>query len=71
MTAIIGWTIIAVTFYLFGAALLWPVYRVMRRTFPAFRSLSWVYASAAAACGVAIWFVLPVAIHHFLGQKAP
>jgi hypothetical protein len=71
MTALVGWTIIVLGFGLFSMALLWPLFRLLRRYRPNAGNLIWSYAAATAGCSIMLWYLLPLAIHALLGQKGP
>jgi hypothetical protein len=71
MTAIFGWTIIILGLGLFSLALLWPVFRLLRRRRPDADSLIWGYAAAAAGCSVVLWHLIPWAVHGLFGHKSP
>ena len=71
MTAFVGWTIIVVGLGLFSMVLLWPVFRLLRRNRPNGGGLNWAYAAATAGCSVMLWYLIPIAVHAFLGHAAP
>jgi hypothetical protein len=52
-------------------ALLWPLFRLLRRYRPNAGNLIWSYAAATAGCSIMLWYLLPLAIHALLGQKGP
>jgi hypothetical protein len=70
MTSLLGWTIIILTFACISMGLLYPVYRVARRRYPQSTHLWWVYGVAIGACGVALWFLLPLIVHRFFRHIA-
>jgi hypothetical protein len=70
MTSLLGWMIITLAFAAISLGLLYPGYRVARRSYPESRKIRWIYAVAAAACGMALWFLLPVVVHQFFGRAA-
>lgn len=70
LTSLFGWAIIVLTFACISMGLLYPVYRVGRRSYPESTHLWWIYGVAAAACGMALWFLLPGIVHHFFGHIA-
>jgi hypothetical protein len=65
MTSLLGWIIITLTFASIGMGFLYPCYRVACRLYPGSREIRWIYAAAAAACGLALWLLLPAVVHHF------
>ena len=71
MTAFIGWTIIVLGFGLFSAALLWPVFQLVRRYRPDAGRLIWAYAAATVGCSVMLWYLVPWAVHELFGHSAP
>jgi hypothetical protein len=68
MTTLIGWTIIALTFASISMGVLYPGYRVARRSYPGSRKIRRIYGVAAAACGLALWLLLPLIVHRFFGR---
>jgi uncharacterized membrane-anchored protein len=71
MTSLVGWVIIILTFASISMGLLYPGYRVARRSYTASTRLWWIYAIAIAVCGMALWLLLPVVVHQFFGRIAP
>jgi hypothetical protein len=70
LTSLLGWAIIVLSFGGFSVGLLFPAYRVARRRYPESSYLWWIYGVAAGSCGVAIWFLLPIIVHHVFGRSA-
>jgi len=70
MTAFIGWTIIVAVFWLFSMALLWPAFRLIRRSHPNSWGSLWAYATAAAGCSLVLWYMIPLAVHGIFGRAA-
>jgi hypothetical protein len=68
MTSVVGWSIITLTFAAVSLGLLYPGYRVARRHYPGSGKIPWLYAGAAAVCGVVLWLLLPVLVHQFFGR---
>ena len=71
MTAFVGWTIIVLGFGLVSMALLWPLFRLVRRFRPGVAGLRWAYAVATAAFAVMLWYLVPLAVHQLFGRVAP
>ena len=71
MTAFVGWAIIVMVFCALGLALLWPVYRLVRRSRPGSAALAWIYVTAGAGCGLLAWYVIPLAVHGLFGRAVP
>lgn len=71
MTALLGWTIIVLGFGLFSMALLWPLFRLLRRRRPDAAGLIWGYVAATAGCSIMLWYLLPWGIHALFGHKGP
>jgi len=71
MTSLVGWVIIILTFASISMGLLYPGYRVARRSYPESTALWWIYGIATAVCGMALWLLLPVVVHQFFGRVAP
>jgi hypothetical protein len=69
MTSLLGWIIIAVVFASTSIGLLYPCYRLARRSFPDSRKIRWIYGTAAAVFGIALWFLLPLLVHQFFGRR--
>jgi uncharacterized membrane-anchored protein len=63
MTSLVGWIIITLTFALVSTGLLYPGYRIARRSYPESRKIRWLYGLAAAVCSMALWLLLPVVVH--------
>jgi len=63
--------IIGVSFCLFSMVLLWPAFRLLRRSHPNSGGLLWAYAAATVACSIALWFLIPLSIHELFGRTAP
>ena len=70
MTSLMGWIIITLTFASLSMGLLYPCYRVARRSYPESRKIWWIYGVAAAVCSVTLWLLLPLVIHRFFGRVA-
>jgi hypothetical protein len=68
MTAIVGWTIIAVVLCSASALLLWPAFRLMRRFHPDSGALRWAFAAATVGCSLALWYLIPLAVHGLFGR---
>jgi hypothetical protein len=68
MTSLLGWLIITLAFASISLGLLYPWYRVARRSYPESRKIRWLYAVGAAVCGMALWLLLPVVVHQFFGR---
>jgi hypothetical protein len=68
MTRLLGWIILTLAFASFSLALLYPGYRIARRAYPGSRQIRWLYAVAAAVCGVALWLLLPLIVQKFFGR---
>jgi hypothetical protein len=71
MTSLVGWAIIIVTFALISMGLLYPGYRVARRSYPGSRNIWWIYGIATAVCGIALWLLLPLVFQRFFGRFGP
>ena len=71
MTSLVGWVIIILTFALISMGVLYPGYRVIRRSYPESTIIWWIYGIATAVCGIALWLLLPVAFHQFYGRFGP
>lgn len=63
MISLVGWVMISLTFAAIGLGLVYPCYRVARRSFPESRRIRWVYCAAAALCAVALWCLIPLLVH--------
>jgi uncharacterized membrane-anchored protein len=63
MISLVGWIIITLTFASISTALLYPCYRVARRSYPQSRKIRWLYGVAAVVCSMALWLLLPVVVH--------
>jgi uncharacterized membrane-anchored protein len=70
MTSLVGWIIITLTFASISMALLYPCYRVARRSYPESGKIRWIYGVAAAVCSIALWLLIPVVVQHFFGRVA-
>jgi uncharacterized membrane-anchored protein len=70
MTSLLGWAIIVLTFGCISMGLVYPIYRVARRSHPESRHLRWIYGVAAAVCGMALWLLLPLIVHRLFGHVA-
>ena len=68
MTSLLGWIIIALTFALVSMGLLYPGYRIARRSYPQSRKIRWLHAGAVVLCSVALWLLLPLVVHQFFGR---
>jgi hypothetical protein len=71
MTAFIGWAIIVLGFGLVSMTLLWPIFRLVRRSRAKASGLIWGYAGATAACSIMLWYLVPLAVHALFGRVAP
>jgi hypothetical protein len=70
MTAFIGWIIIVAALFSVSAVLLWPAFRLMRRSYPNSLGLLLAYVAAMAACSLALWYLIPMAVYQFFGRVA-
>jgi hypothetical protein len=70
MTAVVGWTIIVVVLCAISMGFLWPAFRLIRRSHPASGRLLWAYAAATAVCSLALWYLIPLAVHELFGRAA-
>jgi hypothetical protein len=68
MTAFVGWLILVLGFCAFSMALLWPVFRLMRRSYPNSLGLLWAYVAAIAGCSLALWYLIPMAVYQLFGR---
>jgi hypothetical protein len=68
MKAILGWSIIVVGFWTLSAVLLWPAFTVLRRRRRGSAALSAGYVAGSAACGLLLFYLLPIAVHGVLGR---
>ena len=68
LTSLVGWLIIALTFGSISMGLLYPCYRMARRSYPGSSKIRWTYGVAVAVCSMALWFLLPIVVHRFLGR---
>jgi uncharacterized membrane-anchored protein len=68
MTILVGWIIITLAFSSVSMGLLYPCYRVARRSYPESRRIRLFYGVAAAVCSVALWLLLPIVVHQFFGR---
>jgi hypothetical protein len=71
MTAVIGWLIIVTAFVSFSMMLLWPGFRLVRRSHPGSKAAFWLYLASAVACSVGLWYLIPVAVHGIFGRTVP
>jgi hypothetical protein len=60
--------IIVVVFGLFSMALLWPAFKLLRRVRGRFKGYYWVYLFSIAACSLALWYLIPLAVFKLFGQ---
>lgn len=70
MTSLFGWTLIILAFVSASVVLLYPCYRVARRSYPDSRKIEWIYGSAAVAFSIALWLLLPLFIHRIFGHAS-
>jgi hypothetical protein len=63
MIALAGWAVITLTFASISMGLLYPCYRVARRSFPESRKVRWLYCASAALCALALWGLIPLTVH--------
>jgi hypothetical protein len=70
MTAFVGWLILVLGFCAFSMALLWPAFRLIRRSYPNFAALLWAYAAATVGCSIALWYLIPLVVHQLFGRGA-
>jgi len=68
MTAVVGWLIIVTAFVAFSMMLLWPAFRLVRRSHPGSKAVLWGYLASAVACSVALWCLIPPAVHGIFGR---
>ncbi len=68
MTSLVGWALITLTFAAISVGLLYPGYRLARRSYPESRNIRWLYGAAAVVCSMALWLLLPVVVHRFFGR---
>lgn len=68
MIAVLGWLIIVSAFGSFSMMLLWPVFRLVRRSHPGSRALVLAWVGTAAACSVGLWFLIPVLVHNIFAK---
>jgi hypothetical protein len=71
MTAVVGWLIIVATFIAFSMMLLWPGLRLVRRSHPGSKAVLWVYLASAVVCSVALWYLIPLAVHGIFARTVP
>jgi hypothetical protein len=69
MTAIIGWLIIVTAFLSFSMMILWPGFRLVRRSHPGSKGVLWGYLGAAVVCSVALWYLIPPVIHGIFARN--
>jgi hypothetical protein len=60
MNAALGWLVIIAIMGFSSAMILWPAYALLRRLVPRIMVPRWAALAAVAACGIAIWFAIPV-----------
>jgi hypothetical protein len=70
MKAVLGWSIIVVGFWLLSAALLWPAFTLLRRRRGKSAALSVGYVAGSAACGLLVFYLIPIAVHGVFGRVA-
>jgi hypothetical protein len=70
MKALLGWAIIVVGFWSASAALLWPVFTLLRRRRGGSAALLIGYAAGSSACGVLLFYLIPIGVHGLLGRAA-
>ncbi len=68
MTSLVGWTLITLISAAISIGLLYPGYRLARRSYPGARIIRWIYGAATVVCGMALWLLLPVVVHQFFGR---
>ena len=68
MTAVVGWLIIVAVFVSFSMMLLWPIFRLVRRSHPGSRAVFWAYVGSAAACSVILWYLIPLVVHNIFAK---
>jgi hypothetical protein len=68
MSTLVGWTFITLTFAAISMGLLYPGYRLARRSHPGSRKIRWMYGAATVVCSMALWLLLPVIVHQFFGR---
>ena len=71
MTAVVGWLIIVAAFLAVSMMLLWPGFRLVRRSHPGSKAAFWLYLASAVACSVALWYLIPLAVHSVFGRAVP
>jgi hypothetical protein len=70
MKVFVGWMIIVGVFGSFSMALLWPAFRLLRRSHPQSPGLLWAYVVASGGCGVTLWYVIPLAVYEIFGRTS-
>jgi magnesium-transporting ATPase (P-type) len=68
MTAVVGWLIIVTALISFSMLLLWPGFRLVRRSHPGSKAVFWSYLASAAACSVTLWYLIPLAVHDIFAK---
>jgi hypothetical protein len=68
MKAILGWNIIVVGFWVLSAALLWPAFTLLRRRHGGSAALLVGYVAGSAACGILVFYLIPIAVHGVFGR---
>ncbi|HTV77160.1 MAG TPA: hypothetical protein VMF03_02810 [Steroidobacteraceae bacterium] len=68
MIAVLGWLIIVAAFVSFSMMLLWPVFRLVRRSHPGSKGFVLAWVAAAAACSIGLWFLIPVLVHNIFAK---
>ena len=63
MITLAGWVVITLTFASISMGLLYPCYRVARRSFPESKKVRWVYCGSAALFALALWILIPLLVH--------
>ena len=63
MIAVLGWLIIVTAFFSFSMMILWPGFRLVRRSHPGSKAVVCGYVASVVACSVVLWFVIPLAVH--------
>jgi hypothetical protein len=71
MTAVVGWLIIVTAFLGFSMMLLWPGFRLVRRSHPGSKAVLWVYLASGVVCSVALWYLIPMAVHSIFARTGP
>jgi hypothetical protein len=71
MRALLGWGIIALVFCSAGALLAFPVHRLTRRLGVQAPQARWVFVTLTLSCSVALWYLVPLAVHKIFGRMLP